>query len=155
VAAHSKSDRKARWGWEVRGALGGVRTGVMGKWGLQGRLRRMEKEEGGGVVDARGGGAWPGHCPRHGERERCIVWEQGRGGDRHVGHGVGGCWASCYGLSPVNSAFSELNRIVSKGLELIRYKDSLLMLNIFQINMVVKDLNKRTTFSIGTSLDSK
>jgi hypothetical protein len=73
----------------------------------------MEKEEGGGgLVGVRGGGAWPGHHPRRDGRGRCIVWEQGRGGDRHVGRGVGGCWADCYGLGLVNSAFSELNRIV-------------------------------------------
>jgi hypothetical protein len=62
--------------------------------------------------------------------------------DRHMGHVGGGSWAGCYGLGLVNSAFSELNQIVSKGLELIRYKDGLPLLNKFQINMVMKDLKK-------------
>jgi hypothetical protein len=38
---------------------------------------------------------------------RCAGTGEGR--DRHVGHGGGGYWAGCYGLGPVNSAFSELN----------------------------------------------
>jgi hypothetical protein len=50
-----------------------------------------------------------------------------------VGHVGGGSWAGCYGLGLVNSAFFELNQIVSKGLELIRYKDGLPLLNKFQI----------------------
>jgi hypothetical protein len=42
-----------------------------------------------------------------------------------VGEVVG---PSATGLGPVNNFFSELNRIVSKGLELIRSKDALPML---------------------------
>jgi hypothetical protein len=78
------------------------------------------------------------------------VREQGRGRDRHVGRGGGGCWNGCYGLGLVNRVFSELNRIVSKGLELIRYKNGLPVLNKFQINMVMKNLKKGITFSVGT-----
>jgi hypothetical protein len=53
---------------------------------------------------------------------------RGGGGGRHVGHGGGGYWAVFHGLGLVNSTFSKLNRIVSKGVELIQSKDGLSVL---------------------------
>jgi hypothetical protein len=112
-----------------------------GKMGTAGPAQTHGKGRG-RLVSVRGGGAWPGHRPRRDGCRQRAVREQGRGVDRHVGHVGGGSWAGCYGLGLVNSAFFELNQIVSKGLELIRYKDGLPLLNKFQINMVMKDLKK-------------
>jgi hypothetical protein len=63
-------------------------------------------------------------------------WQSAGESRTHVRVGVrtgNGSWAVCYGLGRVNNAFSELNQIFSNELELIRSKDGLPLLEIFEI----------------------
>jgi hypothetical protein len=87
-----------------------------------------------------------GTDPRAADASGALCGNRGGRGGQNVGHGGGGCWAVCYGLSPVNSAFFELNRILSKGLELIQLKMTFQCSNKFQIKYGCEGFQQRNNF---------
>jgi hypothetical protein len=71
--------------------------------------------------------------------------EQGRGGGQHVGCG-GRLLGRLLWARLSEQCLFELNRLVSKGLELIRYKDGLPVLNKFQIKYGRERFEERNNF---------